>query len=99
MTTRKNGHDYEISDKLWNQIEPLLPLPKLKKKPGIPRKDDRKIMSGIFYVLRTGSQWKALPRSYGAPSTVMIDLRNGKKRDYLIKCGKLTCWSQIQRAS
>ncbi|WP_155402544.1 transposase, partial [Methanosarcina mazei] len=50
MTRRKNGHDYEIFDKLWNKIKPLLPLPKPKKKPGRPRKDDRKIMSGIFYV-------------------------------------------------
>ncbi len=70
MTTRKLGHDYEIPDELWKKIEPLLPPPKLKKKPGRPRKDDRKIMTAIFYILRTGCQWKALPRSYGASSTV-----------------------------
>jgi transposase len=27
-------------------------------------------MNGIFYILRTGCQWKSLPRCYGAPSTV-----------------------------
>jgi len=43
---------------------------KPKKKSGRPRKDDRRIMSGILYVLLTGCQWKALPRFYGAPSTV-----------------------------
>ncbi|TAN35179.1 MAG: IS5/IS1182 family transposase, partial [Candidatus Methanoperedens sp.] len=43
MTTRKIGHDYEISDELWKKIEPLLPLPKPKKKSGRPRKDDKKI--------------------------------------------------------
>jgi len=48
VTTRKNGHDYEISDEFWNQIKPLLPLPKPKKKSGRPRKGDRKIISGIF---------------------------------------------------
>jgi putative transposase len=32
--------------------------------------DDRKAMSAIFYILRTGCQWKALPRSFGASSTV-----------------------------
>jgi putative transposase len=32
--------------------------------------DERKAMNAIFYVLRTGCQWKALPRSLGAPSTV-----------------------------
>lgn len=32
--------------------------------------DDRKAMDAIFYVLRTGCQWKALPRVLGAASTV-----------------------------
>ena len=41
-----------------------------RKKTGRPRMDDRKAMSAIFYVLRTGCQWKALPRSLGASSTV-----------------------------
>lgn len=70
MSKRKVGHDYEISDEFWYKIKALLPLPKLKKKAGRPRKDDRKIMSGIFYLLHTGCQWKALPRFYGAQSTV-----------------------------
>ncbi|MGH9953678.1 MAG: IS5 family transposase [Nitrososphaeraceae archaeon] len=43
---------------------------KKKKKTGRPRMDDRKAMSAIFYVLRTGCQWNALPRSLGASSTV-----------------------------
>ena len=51
-------------------MEPLLPVPQPKKKSGRPRTGDRKIMSGIFYLLVTGCQWKALPRFYGAPSTV-----------------------------
>src|SRR5574337_293317 len=70
MTTRKIGHDYEISDEFWKKTEPLLPPPKPKKKQGRPRQEDRKMMNAIFYILRTGCQWKALPRSYGAPSTV-----------------------------
>lgn len=70
MTTRKIGRDYEIYDELWKKIEPLIPQPKPKKKAGRPRKDDRKMMTAIFYILRTGCQWKTLPRSLGAPSTV-----------------------------
>jgi transposase len=31
VTTRKTVHDYEIYDKLWTKIEPLLPLPKPKR--------------------------------------------------------------------
>jgi putative transposase len=62
--------EYQMSDELWERIEPLLPPPKPKKKSGRPRMDDRKAMSAIFYVLRTGCQWQALPRSLGASSTV-----------------------------
>jgi putative transposase len=64
------GSEYQISDALCERIKPLLPPPKPKKKPGRPRMDDRKAMTAIFYVLRTGCQWKALPRSLGAASTV-----------------------------
>ncbi|MCC4772077.1 IS5 family transposase, partial [Methanosarcina sp. DH2] len=70
MVRRKNVQDYEISDEFWNKIKALLPLSKPKKKAGRPRKDDKRILSGIFYLLRTGCQWKSLPRFYGAPSTV-----------------------------
>ena len=88
MTTRKNGHDYEISDEFWNQIKPLLPLPTPKKKLGRPRKDDRKIMSGIFYLLRTGCQWKALPRCYGAPSTVHDRFQEWQRAGFFEKIWK-----------
>lgn len=64
------GKEYQIPDEMWERIAPLLPRPKPKKKPGRPRMDDRRAMTAIFYVLRTGCQWKALPRSLGAASTV-----------------------------
>ena len=64
------GPDYQLPDELWEHIKSLLPPPKPKKKTGRPRMDDRKAMTAIFYVLRTGCQWKALPRSLGASSTV-----------------------------
>jgi putative transposase len=61
---------YEVPDVLWERIVPLLPPPKKKKKAGRPRMDDRKAMNAIFYILRTGCQWNALPRSLGASTTV-----------------------------
>ena len=64
------GPGYQIPDELWERIKTVLPPPKVKKKPGRPRMDDRKAMNAIFYVLRTGCQWKALPRCLGAASTV-----------------------------
>jgi transposase len=44
-----------------------------KKKTGRPRMDDRKAMSAIFYVLRTGCQWNALPRSLVLQVRYMTD--------------------------
>jgi putative transposase len=70
MEKRKIVSDYIIPDNFWMIIELLLPVPKPKKKSGRPRKDNRLILSGIFYLLLTGCQWKSLPRVYGAPSTV-----------------------------
>lgn len=61
---------FQIPDELWERIENLLPPPKAKKKPGRPRMDDRQAMTAICYGLRTGCQWKALPRRLGAPRTV-----------------------------
>lgn len=51
-----------ISDRLWREIEPLLPVVVNCHRfgGGRPRTPDRKAMDGILFVLRTGCQWKAL---------------------------------------
>lgn len=72
MTVERFGvaEQYRIPDALWERMAPLLPLPREKKKSGRPRLDDRRAMTAIFYRLRTGCQWKALPTDLGAASTV-----------------------------
>ncbi|MGA7370204.1 MAG: transposase [Nitrososphaeraceae archaeon] len=75
MISEVTGVDstYCIPDVVWNRIIPLLYTThrkKKNKKTGRPRMDDRKAMSAIYYILRTGCQWNALPRSLGASSTV-----------------------------
>ena len=40
------------------------------KKNGRPRLDDRKVLNGIFFILRTGSPWRDLPERYGPYTTV-----------------------------
>lgn len=61
---------WSLSDVLWAKIEPLLPPERPKPRGGRPRMPNRQAMNGILYVARTGCQWKALPRGFGAPSTV-----------------------------
>ncbi len=64
------GEQWRVPEELWERIEPLLPKERPHPKGGRPWMPARKAMDAIFYVLRTGCQWKALPRSVGAGSTV-----------------------------
>lgn len=61
---------HQIPDALWDRIEPLLPNYKRSGKGGRPRLALRKVVCGILYVLRTGCQWKAMPREFGSGSAL-----------------------------
>ncbi|MGW3984045.1 IS5 family transposase [Streptomyces mirabilis] len=55
-----------VSDELWVRIEPLLPVvPRRADHPGRRRLDDRKVLSGILFVLYTGIPWEFLPQELG----------------------------------
>ena len=57
---------FDLSDAEWALISPLLP----NKPRGVPRQDDRRVLNGIFFILRTGSPWRDLPERYGPYTTV-----------------------------
>ena len=70
---------WEVSDAFWAKVEPLIPAPervlakRYRRKPGGGRKPvpPRQVFEAILYVLRTGCQWKALPKErFGSPSAV-----------------------------
>src|SRR4051794_37939286 len=55
-----------VSDELWARIEPLLPVvPRRADHPGRKRLGDRKVLSGILFVLYTGIPWRFLPQELG----------------------------------
>lgn len=56
---------YELSDREWSIIAPLLP----RKSRGVPRVEDRRVLNGIFWRLRTGSPWADIPERYGPATT------------------------------
>jgi len=58
-----------IPDDMWSEIAPMLGEEKEPGTRGRPPVPFRKVMDGIFYVLRTGCQWKELPKEYGSGST------------------------------
>lgn len=61
---------HQIPEALWARMLPLLPKYKASRHGGRPRLDLRKVASGIFYVLSTGCQWKAMPREFGSGSAI-----------------------------
>lgn len=60
---------WAMPDALWDECRPLLPPEKAPGTPGRPAVPLRRVLDGILYVLRTGCQWKAVPRTFGSGST------------------------------
>jgi transposase len=82
---------WEVSDKFWAIVEPLLPKPKRQdekqyiRKVGGGRKpiEPRKVFAAIVYVLRAGIQWKAIPKElFGSPSAIRRYFREWERRGF-----------------
>ena len=61
---------WQIPDDLWLIVEHVLPRQELARSRGRPWIPPRRILDAVLYVLRTGCQWKAVPREFGSGSTV-----------------------------
>ena len=55
-----------LNDEQWRQIEPHLP----KDVRGKARVDDRRVISGIVHVIKSGCRWCDCPPEYGPPTTI-----------------------------
>ena len=55
-----------LSDEQFGRLQPLLP----NKVRGVPRVDDRRVISGIIHVLQSGGRWRDAPPVYGPPKTL-----------------------------
>jgi hypothetical protein len=56
---------YELTDSEWTAIRPFLP----NKPRGVPRVKDRRVLNGIFWILRSGAPWRDLPENFGPYTT------------------------------
>lgn len=54
-----------LSEAQMRRIEPYFPLPH-----GVPRVDDRRIVSAIIFVIKNGLRWRDAPRTYGPHKTI-----------------------------
>ena len=58
-----------LTDDLWNLIEPFIPIkPRRNCHPGRKPLPDRKCLTGILFVLRSGIPWEMLPQEMGCGS-------------------------------
>src|SRR5262245_7267636 len=76
---------YELSDREWSVIKPMLP----NKPRGIPRVDDRRVLNGIFWALRSGAPWRDLPVIYGPCTTCC---------NRFVRWRRAGVWDQIMEA-
>jgi transposase len=80
MTRRR----YELSEEEWDKISPF--LPKGKSGPGLrgrPRTENRKVLNGLIWLLRSGAPWRDIPERYGPYTTIYTRFRE------LMACGSL----------
>ena len=82
-----------LSDEAWAAIEPHLP----KNQPGARRVDDRRVISGILHMLKTGGRWCDCPADYGPSTTVYNRFNRWSARgfwlgllDALVEAGAVT---------
>ena len=60
----------DLTDEQWNILEPLIPKPRVRADGrGRPWCDDRQVLNGILWVLRTGAHWRDVPERYPSPAT------------------------------
>jgi len=87
---------WEVSDGFWEHVKPLIPRAQRDKdkeyqrRKGAGRKpmESRKIFEAIVYVLRTGIQWKALPKEYGSASSIHRYFRKWEEAGFFRKIWK-----------
>ena len=76
---------YELTDHEWTAIKPMLP----NKPRGVARVNDRRVLNGIFWVLRSGAPWRDLPESFGPYTTCY---------NRFVRWRRAGVWSKIMNA-
>jgi len=68
----KNVDYFHVPRPLWRKVKRVLPKPPQQRGPGRPPADNRMVLTGIWYVLWTGCQWKAVHKDwFGVCSSVL----------------------------
>jgi len=71
----------QLTEAQWARIEPLLPKFQRSRKGGRKPLENRRVLEGILWVLRSGARWKDLPDEFPSPSTCWRRLRDWEEQD------------------
>ena len=85
---------YWLSDAEWKRLEPLLP----RGRRGAHRVDDRRVISGIMHMLRSGARWRDCPPEYGPYTTIYNRFNRWSRRDKAYDANSLRQLLAEQRA-
>jgi transposase len=78
-----------LTEAQWQKIAPLLPKPPKHRQGGRPWIENRRVLEGILWILRSGARWQDLPEKYPHPSTCWRRLRDWEEQGV---------WLEIWRA-
>jgi transposase len=74
-------HSYwRMPEALWRRFQRLIPKKRRSPKGGRPALDPRRVADGIYFVLRTGCPWKAVPREFGSGSALHNYFQEWRRR-------------------
>lgn len=79
-----------VDDELWEIVRPLLPPPPHKPPAGRKQLDERRVFTGILFILQSGLPWEMLPKEMGCGSGMTGWLRS---RDWQ----KAGVWDKLHR--
>ena len=78
MYKNRDMKRHELTKEQWERVKAVLPAKRTGKR-GRPRKDDRNMLNGMLWIVRSGAQWRELPEAYGPWQSVYA--RFAKWRD------------------
>ncbi|MGH6680489.1 MAG: transposase [Bradyrhizobium sp.] len=78
-TTTAAEAAFAISRVMLPEPHPASKIRMPNKRRGVPRVDNRRVLNGIFWVLRSGSPWADVPERYGPPITIYNRFNHWRK--------------------
>ena len=76
-TMGRRAYPSDLTDKQWEMLRPLIPLPSLEGRP--PKLERREVVNAILYILRSGCPWRLLPHEFPAWQTVYYYFRRWQR--------------------